>query len=210
VTVASFTALPRVLVPGSLRLFTFPTTGVDPHNGAIYVAWMQARAIAHPAYAGEMDGDLVLVRSRDGGRTWSRPVVLNDTPAGDRFMPALSVGPDGIVRVAFYDRRADHVRFGLYGVAVRDLGDRLRIWPNRLISSALSSPYVLHYIVPGSTCVAPGRFMGDYIDAKTAPDGAFDVAWTDTALGVAEQSDLWFARVPASYLQHGQTRLVRW
>ena len=209
VTVASFTALPRLLVPGSLRLFTFPTAAVDPASGTLYVAWGQARSLAHPAYPGEMDADVMLTRSHDGGRTFAPPLRLNDTPAGDRFMPALSAGAGGTVNVAFYDRRADHVRFALYGVAVRDRGERAQIWPNVLIG-APASPYVLHYIAPGSTCVAPGRFMGDYISTVTTPHGGMGVSWVDTALGVPQESDLWFARVPLAYLRAGVPRLAPW
>jgi hypothetical protein len=208
VIIASFTGLPQMIVPGGLRVFTLPAAGVDMRSGALYVTWVQARAMAQPRYPGEMDADLVLSRSRDGGHTWTPPAVLNDTPLGDRFDPALSVGPGGVVRVSFYDRRADHARFALYGVAVRDLGPLLRLWPNRQISPELSSPATLPYAY--GSCVAPGRFMGDYIAAATAPDGTFATMWTDTALGRPKETDLWFARVPPRYLQAGTPRLVGW
>ncbi len=210
VTVADFTGLPRILAPGALRVFTYPVAGVDPRTGALYVAWARARPLARPAYTGQVGADLMLARSRDGGRTWTRPVALNDVPAGDRFMPALSIGRDGVVRVAFYDRRADGVRFGLYGVTLRDRGDRLEVWPNKRISAALSSPYTLHYIAPGSSCVAPGRFMGDYIDAATARDGALDVMWTDTTGSEQGESDIMFARAPDAYLRDGAPRSIGW
>jgi hypothetical protein len=208
VMIAAFSGLPRMIVPGSVRVFTLPAAGVDRRSGALYVAWVQARAMPHPRYTGEMDADLVLSRSRDGGRTWTRPAVLNDTPLGDRFVPALTVGPGGIVRVSFYDRRVDHLRFGLYGVAARDLGKRLLVWPNRRISPVLSSPSTLAYA--DGTCVAPGRYLGDYIAAATAPDGTLNTMWTDTALGKPKETDLWFARVPPRYLQAGTPRVVGW
>jgi hypothetical protein len=209
ITVASFTGLPQLLVPGAIRLFTLPTAAIDA-RGALYVAWIRARAIPHPRFAGQMQADLMLSRTSDGGHTWTRPVVLNDVPAGDRFMPALGASGDGDVQVAFYDRRSDGIKFALYGVAAHDNGASLTIWPNQRISATLSSPYVLHYIVPGSTCVAGGRFMGDYIDAATGNDGAFNVAWADTALGHANETDLWFARVPPAYLRNGAPRRVCW
>jgi hypothetical protein len=57
--------------------------------------------------------------------------------------------------------------FRLSGVAVRDLGQRLLIWPNRRISPVLASPSTLPYAY--GTGVAPGRYRGDYITAATAP-----------------------------------------
>lgn len=207
--IASFTGLPEMLVPGAIRLFTLPAAAVDT-RGWLYVAWVRARPMARPRFAGEMDADVVLSRSRDGGRTWTAPLALNDTPLGDRFMPALSAGADGVVQVAFYDRRADHVHFALYAVAARDLWNRVQVWPNRRVSATLSTPYLLHYIVPGSTCVAPGRFMGDYIAAATSPDGALNVLWDDTALGHPVETDLWFSRVPAAYLHAGAPRAMAW
>lgn len=210
ITISTFTGLPRLLMPGAIRLFVYPTAAVDPRSGALYVAWVRARALPHPAYAGQMEADVMLTRTRDGGRSWTQPVALNDTPVGDRFMPTLSVGADGLISVAFYDRRVDGTRFGLYGIAARDEGARLLVWPNKVISAALSSPYKLHYIAPGSTCVAPGRFMGDYIDAVTARDGALDVMWTDTTRSAPGESDIMFARVPDAYLRSGATQLKRW
>jgi hypothetical protein len=209
IVIASFTGLPQLLVPGAIRLFTLPTAALDA-RGTLYVAWIRARSIAHPRFAGQMEADLMLSRSSDGGHIWSTPVALNDVPAGDRFMPALGATGDGDVQVAFYDRRTDGIRFALYGVAAHDDGTSLTVWPNKRISATLSSPYVLHYIVPGSTCVAGGRFMGDYIDAATSNDGAFNVAWADTALGHAAETDLWFARMPSTYLRNGTPRTVCW
>lgn len=210
VTVADFTGLPRILAPGALRVFTYPVAGVDPRSGALYVAWVRARPLTRPAYAGQVAADVMLTRSRDGGRTWTQPLALNDAAPGDRFMPTLSIGADGLIRVAFYDRRADGTRFGLYGVALRDAGERLEVWPNRQVSATLSSPYTLHYIAPGSSCVAPGRFMGDYIDAATARDGALDVMWTDTAASAPGESDIMFAHVPDAYLRDGAPRSIKW
>src|SRR5205807_9441544 len=44
VIIAAFTGLPEMIVPGSVRVFTLPAAGVDMRSGALYVAWVQARA----------------------------------------------------------------------------------------------------------------------------------------------------------------------
>ena len=93
-------------------------------------------------------------------------------------------------------------------MAARDLGKRLLVWPNRQISPVLSSPSTLAYAY--GSCVAPGRYLGDYIAAATAPDGSLNTMWTDTALGKPKETDLWFARVPPRYLQAGTPRVVGW
>jgi hypothetical protein len=208
-TIATYRGLPQLVMPGALRVFPLPTAAVDA-RGTLYVAWVRARPMAVPPVPGAMEADLLLSASRTAGRTWTRPVVLNDTPRGDRFMPALAASGAGDVQVIFYDRRTDHRQFALEAVAVHDTGAHLLVWPNRQLSPTLSSPSWLHYIVPGSTCVAPGRFLGDYNAARTSADGALTVVWADTALGHAQETDLWFCRVPAAALRVGTPRVLTW
>ena len=52
----------------------------------------------------------------------------------------------------------------------------------------LSSPSTLAYAY--GSCVAPGRYLGDYIAAATAPAGTLATMWTDTALGRPKETDL--------------------
>jgi hypothetical protein len=54
--------------------------------------------------------DVKFTQSKDGGFTWTAPVVVNDNvdAAGsttDQFQPSVAAGPGGAVAVAFYDRR---------------------------------------------------------------------------------------------------------
>ncbi|HEV2416028.1 MAG TPA: sialidase family protein [Candidatus Dormibacteraeota bacterium] len=55
--------------------------------------------------------NVFLVQSADGGKTWSKPVPVNDDftspKVADHFQPAVAAGPGGAVAVAFYDRRAN-------------------------------------------------------------------------------------------------------
>jgi len=65
-------------------------------------------------FAEESDGllpdeaDIFLIRSTDGGTTWSNPVRVNDdTGTSDQILPWLVVKPNGIIDLAWYDRRND-------------------------------------------------------------------------------------------------------
>jgi hypothetical protein len=58
--------------------------------------------------AGQMD--VKFAQSKNGGVTWTTPVVVNDNvDVGvhtDQFQPSVAAGPNGAVAIAFYDRRA--------------------------------------------------------------------------------------------------------
>ena len=50
--------------------------------------------------------DIVMVASRDGGRTWGPKLRVNDDPPGsDQALPAVAVDPSGRVHVVWMDRR---------------------------------------------------------------------------------------------------------
>ena len=63
----------------SIRVSSFPSMAVDrsggPNNGNIYITWSQ-RGVS-PAGS---DPDIVLVKSTNGGTSWSSPVRVNDDP----------------------------------------------------------------------------------------------------------------------------------
>lgn len=79
---------------------------VDPHNGNVYAVWAQNRFVNGKA----LENDAMFSASTDGGKTWTKPVVLNDDTSGlDHYFPGVSVAPDGRVDVAWYDFRDDHL-----------------------------------------------------------------------------------------------------
>lgn len=91
-------------VPGIERSNGMPVTGVDrsrgPSRGSIYVNWIDAR---------NGDPDVFVAASRDGGRSWSAPVRVNDDPIRNgaiQFFTWMAVDPvDGSIAVLYYDRR---------------------------------------------------------------------------------------------------------
>lgn len=187
---ARFPAVPRMAQPGSLRNLTMPAVAVDS-RGVISVAWSQAR---RKRADGSVDADINLSRSADEGRSWSRPIRVNDSRRHDRFMPALTAWPDGSLGIAFYDRRADLQALDVYAARVWP-GTRLTVSPNVRINARRAPISSIYYIRPGSTCFSPGRFFGDYIGVAPAPHGNLCVVWADTQLQVYNETDIWFARV---------------
>ena len=121
--------------------------------------------------------DIVLVRSSDGGRTWSPKVRVNHDAAGwDQAMPNVAVDGLGRVYVAWYDRRgfatgdSVHAYAAVSTDAGQSFGQDLRL-------SAVPSGWVgtdgLDF--PGDR---PGGMVGDRIGIA-AGDNYGIVAWTD-------------------------------
>jgi hypothetical protein len=95
-------------IEGLYRCNGMPVTACDisksPYRGTIYINFSDRRN-------GEDDVDIFLVKSTDGGNTWSGAKRVNDDPVGNKrqqFMSWMAVDPiTGAVNIIFYDRR-DH------------------------------------------------------------------------------------------------------
>lgn len=92
------------MIPGLNRCNGLPFTVCDlsngPNKGTIYINWSDQRN-------GTTDTDIWLVKSTDGGATWSTPKRVNDdAPGKQQFMSALTIDQvTGYLYVLFYDRR---------------------------------------------------------------------------------------------------------
>jgi hypothetical protein len=92
--------LPDHLKNGTFRNVTLPTFAISP-TGSMVVAWADMR---------NGDADILAARSGDDGKTWSKPIRVNDDRLGDgkdQFQPALAVAPNGTFTCAWFDRRRD-------------------------------------------------------------------------------------------------------
>jgi hypothetical protein len=90
---------------GGRSMTPAPQMGIDG-NGVIYLTYAD-KVGSGPVNSGY---DIYLVKSSNGGATWSAPVRLNDDSTNThQFNPALSVRPDttGTLSVSWYDRRND-------------------------------------------------------------------------------------------------------
>lgn len=91
-------------IPGIFRANGLPVTACDtshgPNRGTIYINWTDQRN-------GEDDTDVWLVKSTDGGATWSEAKRVNDDPPGhQQFFTWMTLDQaTGWLWFVFYDRR---------------------------------------------------------------------------------------------------------
>jgi hypothetical protein len=112
---ATFTT--PVVLPSAGRL------SLGKRRGPRVAATAQTVVVAAIAGArgGGADGDVVLYRSTDQGRTWSAPIVVNDVPGAAREgMHGLAANASGVVVLAWLDLRQKGTH--IYAAVSRDHG----------------------------------------------------------------------------------------
>jgi hypothetical protein len=124
-----------------------PVTACDlskgKDRGSIYISWIDKR---------HGDPDVFLIASRDGGKTWSEPLRVNDDEKGngkDQLFAWMAVDPaDGAVNLVFYDRR--NLKDTMTGLTLARSIDGGRTFVNHPIDQ---EPFETH----------SDLFFGDYI-----------------------------------------------
>ncbi len=92
-------------IPGIMRSNGFPIIKCDLSNsdnrGNIYINWSDQRN-------GIYDTDIWLIKSKDGGNTWSERIRVNNDSAGKhQFFTWMDIDQtNGYIYIIFYDRRA--------------------------------------------------------------------------------------------------------
>ncbi len=153
-------------VPGLRTAEDLSSAAVDQSNGTIHVVWQDARTDG---------GDVLATRSRNGGVSWSAPILVNDDPeGGTQFTPAVAAR-SGTVHVVWYDSRdgepADDpnlwsVRFATSANGGRTFGTNVNLTP---------TPFDMRFAVDTER----GKFLGDYIGLAATATTAYPV-WVDT------------------------------
>jgi hypothetical protein len=130
-------------------------------GGAIVISAVAGRQLATGAHAHGLpsDGDLLVWRSTDGGKSWSKGIRVNDVPgAPTEALHTLSAGADGKLFAAWLDKRSGRGT-ALFGARSTDGG---LIWSRNAM--IYSSP-------EGSICECC------HPSAAIGPDGRILVMW---------------------------------
>lgn len=180
----SFSAPRRVLGPLNfgVRMAVDPDVG---KAGRIHLAWIMATSAPSLGGFGPPPNPVVSAHSDDGGRSFSDPVQVSDAARQRVVAPALALGPNHAVHIAYYDLGRDAVDYqGLEGpvweepwslvVASSSNGGR-SFRPGRVVDNAIiaSERVMLVFTMPPPALVA-GR------------NGVLCAAWTDARHGDAD------------------------
>jgi hypothetical protein len=147
-------------------------TSNSSHKGRLYLAWQDVA---------EEHFQIVVATSSDGGKTWSKPLRVNDNrTASNQSNVGIAVNAQGIVGIAWNDRRDDPSDncFRPYFTASLDGGRRfLANWKVSDDAGCTVTP-------DGKP--DPERYPngGETFGMAALPDGAFQIAWINGKSGV--------------------------
>jgi len=155
------------------RVYIYPAITVDnsngPHTGDLYVAMS--------TWTGQYIR-VQVIRSTDGGATWSQPVPLApESDTHDQFFPSISVSPTGRVGVSWLDRRNDPADIDYQAFAAISTDGGQTFGTNWQLTTAFSNP---------KNNGTGNNWMGDYTGNTWAGDD-FIAAWMDSSNGVDMQ-----------------------
>jgi hypothetical protein len=111
-----------------------------------------------------------VVRSTDGGNTWSKPVPVAPGITHDQFLPWISVSPGGLVGVSWLDRRNDPANIDYQAYAAISANGGQSFQPNVQLTTGFSDPNA----VMGTSI---GNYTGDTWDGPNY----FLAAWMDNS-----------------------------
>jgi hypothetical protein len=167
-------------VPQNMRVNSFPAMAVDisdgPYSGNIYIVWAN-RGL--PGVNSGTDISVYMIRSTDGGETWSPPIKVNqdsDNIGKKHFFPWIAVDPvTGVISVIFYDNRnTTYPNMAEAWVAVSTNGGQT--WDDFRVSDVEFTPQP----IPGLA----DNYFGDYLGIA-AYNGKVYPVWTDNRTGKA-------------------------
>lgn len=181
------------------RTFSTPRAVLGPDNfgvrmaidrdvgrrGRIHVVWLHATSDPPLGGFGPTPNPILAAHSDDGGATFSDPVQVSDPGRGRVVAPALALGPDDAVHVAYYDLGNDAIDYqGLEGpvweepwsvVLASSFDGGRHFAPGRIVDKEVRAAerVMLIFTMPPPALVAGRR-------------GRVCLAWTDARHGDAD------------------------
>ena len=141
------------------------------HNGDLYITWSN---LGEPGINIGPDVSVYMIRSTDGGTTWSTPTRVNQDPVGNiQYFPWITSDPEtGHLHTIFYDDR--NVEGSMVETWVASSANAGATWSEIRVSDVAFTPAP----IPG---MAPG-YMGDYLGIAARGGKVYPV-WSDNRTG---------------------------
>ena len=161
----------------SMRVNSFPVMAVDvstgPNSGNIYIVWTN---VGVPGTNSGTNKSVYIIRSTNGGTTWSTPLRVNQGAFADgkeAYSPWITCDPEtGTLSVVFYDdRNTASTACETWVSSSLDAGNT---WTDFRVSDVSFTPTP----IPGLA----SSYMGDYLGI-TSKGGRVYPCWTDTRGG---------------------------
>lgn len=149
-------------LPGSTACASLPSIAADRDSGLVCIAFTD-----HKPHAGH--GDVLLITSRNGGRTWSRAKAITPHDQSIYFQPAVAIGDAGRIGVMAF--AMSHGKVSV--VLMTSEPNSLRFGPPITITPQPFDPAKVNFQ------------LGDYQTLAATPSG-FHPLWNDTRTGKLE------------------------
>jgi hypothetical protein len=157
----------------------FTTAAMDP-AGNIYVAFSQRLEPSKKT-------SVYLIRSTDGGKTWSKPFLVNAPANGSNVMPSIVAPRTGVVDFAYYATRVPDFdsKLGEWGIEFTQTTNALAASPHFVHSRVGRVAHLKDICLAGTLCLVTrgNRNLSDYLGLTVDAKGLAQVVWTDDANG---------------------------
>jgi hypothetical protein len=163
-----------------IRASGFPRIDVD-RSGGSRNGWIYVTAPEKTIAPARDAGDIMLMRSTDGGATWTKSLVNSDPAGKIQYMSAIRVDENGGVNIVYYDQR-------------NTTADSASVWVSRSIDGG--NTWTDFQVMDGNFRPTPisglaGGYQGDYIGITSGNAKIFPY-WADNRTGIYQA---WIAAV---------------
>jgi hypothetical protein len=153
----------------------FTTAAIDP-KGNLYIAYSERLEPSKKT-------SVYMIRSTDGAKTWSKPMLVNDPYNGSNVMPSIAAPAPGVVDFAYYSTRVADFdsKAGEWAVEFSQTKNALAAKPSFSHSRVSGVMRYGDICLAGTLCLVTkgDRSLSDYLGLTVDSRGLAQIVWTD-------------------------------
>jgi hypothetical protein len=152
------------------------TTATIDSAGNIYIAFSQRLEPSKKT-------SVYMIKSTDGAKTWSKPVMVNAPANGSNVMPSIASPRPGVVDFAYYSTKVADFdsRAGEWAVEFTQTKNALSAHPAFVHSRVGGVSHLKDICLAGTLCAVTGgnRNLSDYLGLTVDAKGLAQIVWTE-------------------------------